>query len=238
MEQFSLTDRTALVTGGASGIGLAAAQRFLEAGAKVVIGDLNRDESRKAVQSMGDKGFELESLEMDVSDEDSIINVFNIVRKTHGSIDVLVNSAGTGARMDATELPLKLWQKVMDVNLTGCFLCSREAAGSMLEQGSGSIVNVASIMGLVGGGIYPNPAYQTSKGGVVNLTRTLALDWAKLGIRVMQSLLLFSELLSLKGFWKNLEWNKNSLNEPRWVDWWKRPKLQMPFSFLPAMPHQ
>ena len=184
MEQFSLTDRTALVTGGASGIGLAAAQRFLEAGARVVIGDLNRDESRKAVQSLGDKGFELESLEMDVSDEDSIINVFNVVRKTHGSIDVLVNSAGTGARMDATELPLKLWQKVMDVNLTGCFLCSREAAGSMLEQGSGSIVNVASIMGLVGGGIYPNPAYQTSKGGVVNLTRTLALDWAKLGIRV------------------------------------------------------
>ena len=113
MEQFSLTDRTALVTGGASGIGLAAAQRFLEAGAKVVIGDLNRDESRKAVQSLRDKGFELESLEMDVSDEDSIINVFNVVRKTHGSIDVLVNSAGTGARMDATELPLKLWQKVM-----------------------------------------------------------------------------------------------------------------------------
>ena len=59
---------------------------------------------------MGDKGFELESLEMDVSDEDSIINVFNIVRKTHSSNDVLVNSAGTGARMDATELPLKLWQ--------------------------------------------------------------------------------------------------------------------------------
>ena len=84
MEQFSLTDRTALVTGGASGIGLAAAQGFLEAGARVVIGDLNRDESRKAVQSMRDKGYELESLEMDVSDEDSIINVFNIVRKTHG----------------------------------------------------------------------------------------------------------------------------------------------------------
>ena len=92
MEQFSLTDRTALVTGGASGIGLAAAQRFLESGARVVIGDLNRDESRKAAQSMRDKGFELESLEMDVSDEDSIINVFNVVRKTHGSIDVLVNS--------------------------------------------------------------------------------------------------------------------------------------------------
>ena len=184
MKQYKLANKTALITGGASGIGLATAERFLEAGARVVIGDLNKEESRKAVQSIRDKGLELESLELDVSEEDSIINVFDVVRKTHGSIDVLVNSAGTGARMDATELPLKLWQKVMDVNLTGCFLCSREAAGSMLEKESGSIVNVASIMGLVGGGIYPNPAYQTSKGGVVNLTRTLALDWAKLGIRV------------------------------------------------------
>ena len=184
MEQFTLNNKTALVTGGASGIGLAVAERFLEVGARVVIGDLNREASRKAVQSMRDKGLVLESLELNVSNEESIINVFEIVRKTHGSIDVLVNSAGTGARMDATELPLELWQKVMNVNLTGCFLCSREAAGSMLEQGKGSIVNVASIMGLVGGGIYPNPAYQTSKGGVVNLTRTLALDWAKLGIRV------------------------------------------------------
>ena len=184
MEQFTLNNKTAVITGGASGIGLAVAERFLEVGARVVIGDLNREASRIAVQCMRDKDLVLESLELDVSNEESIINVFEIVRKTHGSIDVLVNSAGTGARMDATELPLELWQKVMNVNLTGCFLCSREAAGSMLEQGKGSIVNVASIMGLVGGGIYPNPAYQTSKGGVVNLTRTLALDWAKLGIRV------------------------------------------------------
>ena len=177
-------NKTALITGGASGIGLATAERFLEAGARVVIGDFNKEKARQAVQSIRDKGMELGSLELDVSEEDSIINFFNIVRKTHGSIDVLVNSAGTGARMDAIELPLKLWQKVMDVNLTGSFLCAREAAGSMIEKERGSIVNVASIMGLVGGGIYPNPAYQTSKGGVVNLTRTLALDWAKLGIRV------------------------------------------------------
>ena len=86
--------------------------------------------------------------------------------------------------MEATELPLELWQEVLNINLTGTFLCSREAAKMMLEQGKGSIVNVASIMGLIGGGVYPNPAYQASKGGVVNLTRSLALDWASRCIRV------------------------------------------------------
>ena len=86
--------------------------------------------------------------------------------------------------MEATELPLELWQEVLNINLTGTFLCSREAAKMRLEQGKGSIVNVASIMGLIGGGVYPNPAYQASKGGVVNLTRSLALDWASRCIRV------------------------------------------------------
>ena len=86
--------------------------------------------------------------------------------------------------MEATELPLERWQEVLNVNLTGTFLCSREAAKTMLERGKGSIVSVASIMGLIGGGVYPNPAYQASKGGVVNLTRSLALDWASRGIRV------------------------------------------------------
>ena len=92
MEQFSLSHRTALVTGGASGIGLAAAQRFLEAGAKVVIGDLNRDESRKAVQSMRDKGFELESLEMDVSDglsEEEIDDGYILCCQSHPSSDTV-----------------------------------------------------------------------------------------------------------------------------------------------------
>ena len=116
-------------------------------------------------------------------EEDFVVEVMRKVA-TLGFLEVLVNSAGTGARMEATELPLERWQEVLNVNLTGTFLCSREAAKSMLQRGKGSIVNVASIMGLIGGGVSPNPAYQASKGGVVNLTRSLALDWAARGIRV------------------------------------------------------
>ena len=182
-ERLSLTGKTALITGGASGIGLETAKVFAQAGAQVVIGDRNEGTLQEAQSQLKDQGISLEIMFLDVTREDSVTEV---MRKmvTLGSYEVLVNSAGTGARMEATELPLELWQEVLNINLTGTFLCSREAAKMMLEQGKGSIVNVASIMGLIGGGVYPNPAYQASKGGVVNLTRSLSLDWASRGIRV------------------------------------------------------
>ncbi len=173
-----------MITGGASGIGRATAEAFAAAGARTVIADVDEDALRRAVDDFRIRGVALEALSLDVSEEDSIVSGFAEIRQRWGSPQILVNSAGTGARMEATELPLERWQRVIDVNLTGTFLCSREAAKLMLEEGTGSIVNVASVMGLVGGGVYPNPAYQTSKGGIVNLTRTLALDWAKRGIRV------------------------------------------------------
>ncbi len=184
VSRFRLDGRTALITGGASGIGRATAEAFAAAGARTVIADVDEDALRRAEDDARIQGTALEASPIDVSDESSIVNGFAEIRKRWGSPQILVNSAGTGARMDATELPLERWQWVIDVNLTGTFLCSREAAKQMLETGTGSIVNVASVMGLVGGGVYPNPAYQTSKGGIVNLTRTLALDWAKRGIRV------------------------------------------------------
>ncbi len=182
-ERLSLNGKTALITGGASGIGLETAKVFAQAGAQVVIADRNEGSLQEAQSQLKDQGISLEIMFLDVTREDSVVEV---MRKlvTLGSYEVLVNSAGTGARMEATELPLELWQDVLNINLTGTFLCSREAAKMMLEQGKGSIVNVASIMGLIGGGVYPNPAYQASKGGVVNLTRSLALDWASRGIRV------------------------------------------------------
>ena len=182
-ERLSLTGKTALITGGASGIGLETAKVFAQAGAQVVIGDRNEGSLQEAQSQLKDQGISLEIMFLDVTREDSVVEVMRKV-VTLGSYEVLVNSAGTGARMEATELPLELWQEVLNINLTGTFLCSREAAKMMLEQGKGSIVNVASIMGLIGGGVYPNPAYQASKGGVVNLTRSLALDWASRGIRV------------------------------------------------------
>ncbi len=106
----------------------------------------------------------------------------------HGRLDVLVASAGIAIRRPATELSLADWQAVVDVNLTGVFLCARSAARHMIAAGGGRIVTIASVLGVVGGGVYPNISYQAAKGGVINLTRALALEWATTGSASTRSL--------------------------------------------------
>ena len=102
----------------------------------------------------------------------------------YGRLDILVNNAGIALRKPTLELSLADWEKVVDVNLNAVFLCSRAAGRTMVAAGRGAIVNVASMMGLSGGGLYPNLSYHSSKGGVVNLTRALAVEWAGQGVRV------------------------------------------------------
>ncbi|MGZ5716116.1 MAG: SDR family NAD(P)-dependent oxidoreductase, partial [Caldimonas sp.] len=121
---------------------------------------------------------------LDVSDEAAVDAAMDGVFSRYGRIDVLVNNAGIARRRPTLELSLADWQAVVDVNLTAVFLCSRAAARSMIGGGGGAIVNVASIMGLSGGGLYPNISYQSTKGAIVNLTRALAVEWAGHGIRV------------------------------------------------------
>ena len=111
--------------------------------------------------------------------------LFTATVEREGRIDILVNNAGIAIRRPAVDLSLADWDKVVAVNMTGVFLCARSAARHMIAGGrGGAIVNVASIMGLSGGGLYPNISYQTSKGAVVNMTRALAIEWAAHGIRV------------------------------------------------------
>jgi NAD(P)-dependent dehydrogenase (short-subunit alcohol dehydrogenase family) len=164
MELFGLKGKTAAVTGAARGIGRAAADLLEQAGAKVVRIDID---SAPGV------------LQADISKEDSVENVF----KQAGPVDILVNNAGIAVRKTSLDITLEDWNRVIGVNLTGLFLCSRVAARGMKEKGGGAIVNLASIMGF-SGGIFPNPAYQASKGAVVNLTRALALEFAEHKIRV------------------------------------------------------
>ncbi len=166
-----LSGRVAVVTGGASGIGAACAELLAAAGATVVV--LDREVPADA-----------DAIRLDVTDEAAIDAAMAEVAERHGRIDVLVASAGIAIRRPATELSLADWQKVVDVNLTGVFLCARAAARHMIGSGGGSIVTIASVLGVVGGGVYPNISYQAAKGGVINLTRALALEWAEHGIRV------------------------------------------------------
>jgi NAD(P)-dependent dehydrogenase (short-subunit alcohol dehydrogenase family) len=171
LSEFRLDGDVAVVTGGASGIGRVVASAFTAVGAKVAIFDV----------AAGGEGV----YPVDVADEAQVAAAFADVVARHGRLDILFNNAGIAIRQPTTELTLPDWSKVVAVNMTGVFLCAREAARHMLAAGRGGrIVNTASIMGIVGGGLYPNISYQATKGAVVNMTRALAVEWAGQGIRV------------------------------------------------------
>ena len=171
MERFDLQGKTALVTGGARGIGAATAALFARAGARVAVLDLDPGAGEGL------------RIACDLTDEAALERAFARVVRELGGLDVLVNNAGIAIRKPATEVSLDDWRRVIEVNLTALFACSRIAARRMQAHGGGVIVNLASVMGF-SGGIFPNASYQASKGGVVNLTRALALEWAEHGIRV------------------------------------------------------
>jgi NAD(P)-dependent dehydrogenase (short-subunit alcohol dehydrogenase family) len=174
-----LEGRVALVTGGGSGIGRASAHALAQAGAHVAVSDIDEDAARTVAQEIG-RG---EAHRLDVADEATVKAVVGAIVDRHGRIDILVNNAGLGARMPTVDLPTERWRHVLAVNLDGSFFCAREA-GRHMVAGRGAVVNVASIMGLVGGAHYPNLAYHSAKGALVNFTRALACEWAVAGIRV------------------------------------------------------
>jgi len=159
MDLLDFKDKTAVVTGGARGIGAATVALLRRCGARAVSLDLTEG--------------------CDVTDEAAVKAAFQRI----GEIDILVNNAGRAARKPANDLSLEEWNQVIELNLTATFTCSRLAHPYLKRRGGGAIVNLASIMGF-SGGIFPNASYQASKGGVVNLTRALALEWAQDNIRV------------------------------------------------------
>ena len=180
-----LDRKVAVVTGGACGIGRATAEALASAGATVVVADLDEAESDALVAEIAGRGGRALALRADVSSEASIDAMFSEAARREGGVDILVNNAGIAIRRPAVDLALADWEKVVAVNVTGAFLCARAAARQMIAgDRGGAIVNVASIMGLSGGGLYPNISYQTSKGALVNMTRALAIEWAPHRVRV------------------------------------------------------
>jgi NAD(P)-dependent dehydrogenase (short-subunit alcohol dehydrogenase family) len=175
-----LDGQVALVTGGGNGIGRATCQALAEAGAKVAVADIDLEAAERVAAEIG----RADAYRLDVADEPGVGAVIEAIADRHGRIDVLVNNAGLGARVPTVELATERWRQVMAVNLDGSFFCVRAAGRHMLAAGRGAIVNLASIMGLVGGGHYPNLAYHSAKGALVNFTRALACEWAPHGIRV------------------------------------------------------
>lgn len=179
---FDLDGRTALVTGAGSGLGRAMARGLAGAGARVACADLDAASAASTVAALPGEGL---PLAVDVADAGQVAAMVAAVVQRWGRLDVAFNNAGVaGRRSVAHEVALDDWARVLAVDLTGVFLCCREEARAMLAAGRGKIVNTASIWGLAGSRLWPAPAYAAAKGGVVNLTRELALEYAAHGITV------------------------------------------------------
>lgn len=175
-----LGGKVAVITGGGSGIGLATARRFAAEGATVVIGDMDEKAGEAAAKEVGGL-----FVKVNVADEDQVNNLFDQAMKTFGSVDVAFNNAGISPpdddSIETTELPA--WQKVQDINLKSVYLCCRAALRHMVPQGSGSIINTASFVAVMGSAT-SQISYTASKGGVLAMSRELGVQFARQGIRV------------------------------------------------------
>ena len=180
---FDLTGQVALVTGAGQGLGQAIAVGLARYGGKVACVDIGLATAQETAQQIEVLGRQALALGSDVSQSDAVEAAVDSVARAWGQIDILVNNAGITDRRPAEEMPRAVWERTIAVNLTGMFLFCQAVGRRMIAQGGGSIINMASIGGLIGlpGG---NAAYGASKGGAISLTRTLAVEWANHGIRV------------------------------------------------------
>ncbi|MCW5650621.1 MAG: glucose 1-dehydrogenase [Ramlibacter sp.] len=179
---FSLEGKVALVTGGNGGIGLGMAGGLAQAGATVVVAGRNTAKSADAAAQLRAVGGRADAMAVDVCDEASVAQLMADCVARHGRLDVLVNNAGTTVRKKPQELALDEWQHVLDTNLTSAFVCAKAAHPHLLRAGGGKVINIGSMLSIFGAP-YAS-AYGASKGGVVQLTRSLATAWAGDGIQV------------------------------------------------------
>ena len=179
-----LQDKVAVITGGCSGIGLATVQRFVEEGAKVVIGDIDEQRGHQLVGQLG--GAHLATfVRVDVTSKDEVDALFQTAKDTYGSVDIAFNNAGISPPEDDSILDtdLEAWRRVQEVNLTSVYLCCKAALPHMLAQGRGSIINTASFVAVMGAAT-SQISYSASKGGVLSMSRELGVQFARQGVRV------------------------------------------------------
>ncbi|ADI14019.1 SDR family NAD(P)-dependent oxidoreductase [Truepera radiovictrix] len=180
---YSFTDKVALVTGAGSGIGEACAVTLAAGGAKVIVSDLDEAGGRRVAEAIGADGGEAVFVKADVSDPQENEALVRAATERYGGLDLAVNNAGIGGESKPTgEYSVEAWRQVIDVNLSGVFYGLRYQIPAMLARGGGAVVNMASILGVVG---FANaPAYVAAKHGVVGLTKNAALEYAAKGVRV------------------------------------------------------
>ncbi len=184
LERFSLTGRTALVTGGGQGIGRAYAHALGEAGASVAIVDIVSERAEKVASELEAKGVQSMALRADVTKKVGVERMVKTVVDEWGKLTIGVNNAGIGMWHDAESLPEEEWDKIMNVNLKAVYLCSQAEAQHMLGVGYGKIINTASMSGSIVNTPQNQMPYNTSKAGVIHMTKSLAAEWSPRGVRV------------------------------------------------------
>lgn len=176
--------RVALVTGGGRGIGEAIGHELAAGGAAVGVLDVDLGRARTVAAQLAKIGTTAVGVGADISDEEAVTKAVLEVEDTLGSVDILVNNAAITSTAGFQEISIAEWKRVLDVDLTGVFICSKAATPSMIARGNGAVVNIGSVAGRLGGGIIGRIAYATAKAGVLGLTKALARDLAPHGVRV------------------------------------------------------
>lgn len=177
-----LKDKVAIITGAANGIGFAAAKRFAEEGAKVVIADFNEAEGVMRQTELNEEGYDVVFVQVDVSNKDSVGMMVEQVVSTFGTVDILINNAGITRDAMLTKMKQEDFQQVLDVNLTGVFNCTQAVAPFMIDQGKGKIVSTSSVSGVYGNVGQTN--YAAAKAAIIGMTKTWAKELGRKGINV------------------------------------------------------
>lgn len=211
-ELFGLSGRVAVVTGASSGLGVGFARALAQAGANLVLAARRLDKLETLAAELRGSGVEVLAVGCDVTDSEQVEALKDACLKRFGRADVLVNNAGVTAIVPAEAETEESFRRVLDVNLNALFVCSQKFGRIMLEAGQGSIINVSSILGLVASGSIPQASYVASKGAVVNLTRELASQWARRGVRVN----------SIAPGWFASEMTEEMLADERGMGWIRR----------------
>lgn len=185
LEQFRLDGKVAIVTGGAMGLGQAMATALAQAGADIVIADIQEDVAQATATTICEtEGVQATSLKVDVTNPDDVQKMVDDVVDEFGKIDILINNAGMTINAKAEEMTYEQWNKVINLNLNGVFLVAQAVGRQMIKQGHGNIINTSSMSGLIANKPQEQCSYNASKAGVIMLTKSLAMEWSKYNIKV------------------------------------------------------